>query len=52
MRLAYVCGDPGVPVWGTKGCSVHVQEVIRALRREACMSSYLPVVSEGNHPQT
>ena len=32
MRLAYVCGDPGVPVFGTKGCSVHVQEVIRALR--------------------
>ena len=31
MRIAYVCGDPGVPVFGTKGASVHVQEVIRAL---------------------
>ena len=33
MRVAYVCCDPGVPVFGSKGCSVHVQEVIRALRR-------------------
>lgn len=32
MRLAYVCTDPGVPAFGRKGCSVHVQEVIRALR--------------------
>jgi glycosyltransferase involved in cell wall biosynthesis len=31
MRVAYVCGDPGIPVFGTKGASVHVQEVIRAL---------------------
>ena len=30
MRLAYVCMDPGVPVFGRKGCSVHCQEVIRA----------------------
>lgn len=34
MRIAYVCADPGVPVFGQKGCSVHVQEVIRALRRQ------------------
>lgn len=31
MRIAYVCADPGVPVFGSKGSSVHVQEVIRAL---------------------
>lgn len=29
MRIAYVCGDPGVPVFGSKGCSVHVQEVVK-----------------------
>ncbi len=29
MRIAYVCADPGIPVFGTKGASVHVQEVIR-----------------------
>lgn len=31
MRLAYVCTDPGVPVFGSKGGSIHVQEVLRAL---------------------
>jgi glycosyltransferase involved in cell wall biosynthesis len=34
MRLAYVCGDLGVPVFGSKGCSIHVQEVVRALLRQ------------------
>jgi len=29
MRVAYVCADPGVPVFGSKGCSLHVQEVLR-----------------------
>lgn len=32
-RVAYVVSDPGVPVFGRKGCSVHVQEVLRALLR-------------------
>ncbi|VEG25630.1 glycosyltransferase family 4 protein [Actinomyces howellii] len=32
MRIAYVCADPGVPVFGTKGASVHIQEVVRELR--------------------
>lgn len=31
--LAYVCTDPGIPVYGCKGASIHVQEVIRALLR-------------------
>lgn len=30
MHVAYVCADPGVPVYGTKGCSVHVQAMLRA----------------------
>jgi glycosyltransferase involved in cell wall biosynthesis len=33
-RVFYVCADPGVPVLGAKGCSVHVREVIGALRDE------------------
>lgn len=32
MRLTYVCTDPGIPVFGTKGASVHVQELLRAYR--------------------
>jgi hypothetical protein len=31
MRVAYICMDPGVPVFGQKGASVHVQEVVRTL---------------------
>lgn len=34
IRTAFVCADPGVPVFGRKGCSIHVQEVIRALRHQ------------------
>ena len=33
MRVAYICADPGVPVFGHKGCSIHVQEVLRSLCR-------------------
>lgn len=32
MRIAYVSVDPGIPVFGTKGASVHVQEIIREFR--------------------
>src|SRR5262249_600401 len=34
MRVAYVSADAGVPVFGRKGCSVHVQEFLRALLRQ------------------
>lgn len=34
MRIAYVCADRGVPVFGRKGCSVHVQEIVRALMKK------------------
>ena len=30
MRIAYVCTDPGIPVFGSKGASIHVQEMLRA----------------------
>lgn len=32
MRIAYICTDPGIPVFGVKGASVHVQEIVRAWR--------------------
>lgn len=32
MRIAYVCVDPGIPVFGTKGASVHIQELVREYR--------------------
>lgn len=33
MRIAYVCADQGIPVFGTKGASLHVRAVVRELRR-------------------
>jgi glycosyltransferase involved in cell wall biosynthesis len=33
MRIAYLSADSGVPVFGTKGCSAHVREVIRVFRQ-------------------
>lgn len=34
MHIAYVCVDAGVPVFGSKGCSIHVQEITRAMLRQ------------------
>lgn len=31
MKIGYVSADAGVPVFGNKGCSVHVQEILRAM---------------------
>ena len=33
MRVAYVCSDPGIPVLGCKGASVHVQAILRGLTK-------------------
>ena len=32
MRIAYLCSDPGVPLSGSKGASIHVRELSRSLR--------------------
>jgi glycosyltransferase involved in cell wall biosynthesis len=41
VRVAFISMDAGVPVFGTKGCSVHVQEVVRGLiRRHADVELY------------
>lgn len=40
MKVAYVCADLGIPVFGKKGASIHVQEIIRALLKrgdEVCL---------------
>lgn len=31
MRIAYVCSDPGIPVFGSKGASIHAQAVLTVL---------------------
>jgi len=30
MRIVYVCADRGIPVFGEKGASIHIQEMMRA----------------------
>ncbi|MGB3199439.1 MAG: glycosyltransferase family 4 protein [Nodosilinea sp.] len=50
MRIAYVCADPGIPVFGHKGCSIHVQEVIRALRRQGATVELFAVRWGGEPP--
>jgi glycosyltransferase involved in cell wall biosynthesis len=50
MRIAYICADPGVPVFGRKGCSVHVQEVIRALLRRGCQVELFATRFDAEHP--
>jgi glycosyltransferase involved in cell wall biosynthesis len=47
MRLAYVCADLGVPVFGRKGCSIHVQEVVRALGRQGTRVELFAARCEG-----
>ena len=34
MRITYLLADPGIGVFGTKGASVHVQEMVRAFRQQ------------------
>jgi glycosyltransferase involved in cell wall biosynthesis len=48
VRVAYVCMDSGVPVFGTKGCSVHVQEILRGfVGRGASVSLF--AARKGSH---
>ena len=48
MRITYLSCDIGVPVFGTKGASVHVQELTRALRQ---LGHKVRVVSPGSGTQ-
>ena len=34
MRVAYLSADCGIPVFGSKGASVHIQEMVRAMRQQ------------------
>jgi glycosyltransferase involved in cell wall biosynthesis len=43
MRVAYVTTDPGIPAFGSKGASVHVQAILAAfLRRGAEVTLFAP----------
>src|SRR5438552_14024176 len=50
MRIAYVCADPGVPVFGKKGSSVHVQEVVRGLLVQGAQVELFATRFDGEPP--
>jgi glycosyltransferase involved in cell wall biosynthesis len=50
MRIAYVSTDPGVPVFGCKGASVHVQAVMEALVRRGDEVHLITVADRGQRP--
>lgn len=50
MRIVHVCADPGIPVWGAKGASIHVQEMLRALTRRGARVTLLTSRAEGDRP--
>lgn len=42
MRILYICGDQGIPVFGRKGASTHMREMVAAFRHlghEVCLAS-------------
>lgn len=51
MRVAYVTTDPGIPVFGMKGASIHVQEVMRALVRQGAEVAVFSPRIEGEPPR-
>ncbi|MGH9147564.1 MAG: glycosyltransferase, partial [Vicinamibacterales bacterium] len=50
MHIAYVCTDPGVPVFGRKGCSIHVQEILRAFRKHGARVTVFAARTDGTPP--
>jgi glycosyltransferase involved in cell wall biosynthesis len=50
MRVAYVCLDVGVPIFGKKGCSVHVQEVLYALLKRGFTVDVIAANLGGERP--
>lgn len=49
-RIAYVCADRGVPVFGRSGSSVHVQSMVRALARARAEVVLFATLWDGDPP--
>ncbi len=50
MRIVYLLPDPGIPVGGVKGASVHVAEVCRALSQAGAEVLLLAMRAVGDSP--
>ncbi|MEW5874627.1 MAG: glycosyltransferase family 4 protein [Candidatus Zixiibacteriota bacterium] len=47
MRILYLCADPGIPFWGTKGASIHVRAFARSME-EAGHEVHVVVARQGH----
>jgi glycosyltransferase involved in cell wall biosynthesis len=50
MRIAYLCADLGIPLYGSKGASIHVRELVRAFRLLGHDVLVLTPRAEGERP--
>jgi glycosyltransferase involved in cell wall biosynthesis len=50
MRIAYLCADPGIPVCGHKGASVHLRSLASALQRRGHDVLLAATAIEGDEP--
>jgi glycosyltransferase involved in cell wall biosynthesis len=50
MRIAYLCADPGIPVRGCKGASVHLRSLAAALHRRGHDVLLAATTIEGDEP--
>ena len=50
MKIAYICADRDVPVFEQKGCSIHVQEVIRSFQRQGAQVELFAAQASGAPP--
>ncbi|HVH64727.1 MAG TPA: glycosyltransferase family 4 protein [Candidatus Acidoferrum sp.] len=50
MRIAYLCADPGIPVLGHKGASVHLRSLASALQRHGHEVLLAASAVEGENP--
>ncbi|MDJ0706024.1 MAG: glycosyltransferase family 4 protein [Leptolyngbyaceae cyanobacterium MO_188.B28] len=50
MKIAYICADRDVPVFEQKGCSIHVQEVIRSFQRQGAQVELFAAQANGAPP--
>ncbi len=51
MRIAYICADQGIPVFGCKGCSLHVQEMVRAFIKRGFEVTLFATNQGGDAPE-
>lgn len=50
MRIAYVCADPGIPLGGDKGASVHLRSLAAAMARRGNQVVLMCARIDGSNP--